>query len=239
MFWAIISPVSAAGLIGGFLIGAGLRVVAHRLISVALGLRGWSVPTRPSPREDLDPIGAVSVVLAGVGWGRGVDQAPSPARRGTGRATEPVLPDRTRRRSDRGRSALAMLGGPVAAVAAGQLSLAAYVTACPTDHTTLLLNRPSDILRGAVAPTLVGELILSSAVALLVFGLVALLPVPPLDGSRIVRLALTDRRRSPNRGLDLAGSVLLLVLAVVPVDGMPPLLTVLDLVGTPMLRLWT
>jgi len=53
---------------------------------------------------------------------------------------------------------------------------------------------------------------------LLGLGLRALVPVPPLDG---------------------LGVVALLVLVMIPVGGTPPLRALLDIVGTPLLRLWT
>ena len=117
--------------------------------------------------------------------------------------------------------------------------LAAFVLACPADRETLLLNRPSDVVRGVVAPTLVAQLMISAAVGALGFGLLALLPVPPLDGSRLVLLLVGDGSAEPGRVWDLVGSMLLLVVAALPVGRLPPLLTVLDLVGTPLLRVWT
>ncbi len=219
MLWAFAQPVAALGLAGGFLVGLGLRAVAQRCGVFVLGSGRSRPPVLASPRDDIDPIGIVSAVVAGTGWGRG---APS----------QPL--------ATRGRAALAVLAGPAAAIAAGQLTLAAFAVACPADRTVLLVNHPSDILRGVVAPTPVAQLVLSVAAALLCFGLLALLPVPPLDGSRLARLLFTDEVGPPSSMMDLLGSAILLILAVVPVTGkLPPLLMLLDVVGTPLLRIWT
>mgnify|MGYP003471615602 CR=1 FL=1 len=219
MLWAILSPVAAVGLTCGFLVGLGLRIVAQRLSGRLLGVRADRHLALPDPRTDIDPIGALSVLLVGTGWGRGAGGTPVPV--------------------GRGRVALAVLTGPVAAIVAAQVALAAFVAACPGDRTALLLNRPSDLLHGAVARTAVAQLILSVAVALLCFGLLALLPLPPLDGYRLARMLFTDTGAPVGRGADVAGSAVLLVLAAIPVGGVSPLLMVLDTVGTPLLRIWT
>jgi hypothetical protein len=77
------------------------------------------------------------------------------------------------------------------------------------------------VLRGVVAPSLAEQVVLSVVVGLVCFGLVALVPVPPTDGFRLLRLAS------------------FLLLLVVPVAGSPPLLVALDLVGTPLVRAWS
>jgi hypothetical protein len=75
-----------------------------------------------------------------------------------------------------------------------------FCFAYPFDRAALRLNRPSDVLRGVIAPTMAEQLALS----------------------------VTDR----------LGILALLVLLLVPVGGMPPLLTVLDWVGAPLMRIW-
>jgi Zn-dependent protease len=221
VLWAIVSPVSAFGLAAGFLAGLVLRVLGQRVGAWALGLGadGAAGLPLPLPHEDIEPIGIVSLLLSGVGWGRGM-----------GLGTRPGL--------SRGRLALIVLAGPLAAIVAAQLSLAAFVAACPAGRAALLLDRPSDVLRGVVG-SFIARLVLSVAVALLCFGLIALLPLPPLDGSRLASLLLTEGPAAPGRVADLVGSAALLVLAVAPVGRLPVLLTMLDAVGTPLLRIWT
>jgi Zn-dependent protease len=222
VFWAIVSPVAAMGLVGGFLVGLGLRILAQRTAAWLLGLR--PAPRRPSVRRDIDPIGLVSLMLSGIGWGRGANLLPSSAHQ---RTEIPRL-----------RLAMAVIAGPVAAVAAGELLLAAFVVACPGDRMALMLNRPSDVVHGVVEPTLVAQVTLSAAVGALGFGLLALLPFPPLDGWRLVPLLLARQPARGARTADLIGALILLALAAIPTGQLSPLLTVLDRLGTPLLRLW-
>jgi hypothetical protein len=114
------------------------------------------------------------------------------------------------------------------------VAFAAYHTAYPGLGLALRLNRPSDVLRGAIAPTVAAQLMLSVAVGLLCFGLVALLPVPPFDGFRLVTTAGGGQ---PGAGERLA-VVAVFILAVVPVAGRPPLMIALDAVAGPMVRMW-
>jgi Zn-dependent protease len=121
---------------------------------------------------------------------------------------------------------------------ASQLALGAFCVAYPLDRDALRLNRPSDVLRGVVAPTTAERLVLSVAVGLLCFGLLTLVPVPPLDGYRLVRLVGELAGDGPPLA-DRLGVVLLLALLIGPVGTDPPLLVVLDRLGAPLLRLWT
>lgn len=218
MLWALAQPVAVLGLAGGYLVALGLRLVAQRFGAWVLGVDRTRRAMTADPSTDVEPIGLVTAVVAGVSWGRGVQPA---------------------RGAARGRTALAILAGPVATIGAGQLVLAVFVAAFPADRTALRINRPSDVLHGVIVPTAAAQLMLSVAVALLCFGLLALLPIPPLDGSRLLRLLLVDGPAAPDAMIDLMGSAVLLVLAVTPTSGgVPPLLALLDLVGTPLLRLW-
>ena len=204
MLWALGQPAAAVGLVGAFLLGLGLRALAQRALSRAPG-----VPLRPRPRTDVEPLGAVAVLLGGTGWGRGV--------------ARPRLVE--------------IAAGPVAVLAASQVALAGFCFAYPSDREALRLNHPSDVLRGVVAPTMGEELILSIAVGLLCFGLLTLVPIPPLDGYRLVRLGLGADTATP-AVVDRVGVVVLLALLVVPVGDSPPLIRLLDLVGAPLLGLW-
>jgi hypothetical protein len=206
MLWALGQPAAAFGLLGAFVLGLGLRAVAQRLVQRLLGDR---VPLRPRPRTDVEPLGAVAVLIGGTGWGRAAA----------------------------GRGALMLASGPIAVLAASQVALAAFDFAYPNDREALRLNRPSDVLRGVVADTMAEELALSVAVGLLCFGLLALVPIPPLDGYRLVRLAVKGGETPPLA--ERIGVLVLLALLAVPVGGTPPLFRVLDWVGTPLLGLWT
>jgi hypothetical protein len=126
----------------------------------------------------------------------------------------------------------AVLAGPAAVLVASQLAFAAYHSAYPGLSLPLRLYRPSDVLRGMIAPTTAAELMLSVAVGLLCFGLVALLPVPPFDGYRLMAAPL---RRVAVERLAL---VTVFVLTVVPMAGRPPVLMALDTVAGPLVRFW-
>jgi Zn-dependent protease len=218
VLWALGQPAAAAGLASAFLIGLGLRVVAQRCCIRWLGSPlGSAVPVRPTPRTDVDPAGAMAVLFGGTGWGRGTPAG----------------------FTDRRRCALVLAAGPLAPLAVSQVALASFGRAYPAQRAALALNRPSDVLRGVVAPAMAEQLILSVAVGLLCFGLLALVPVPPLDGFRLVRLAWDELPVAPTPLADRLGVVALLILLMVPVGSRPPLLAVLDFVGAPLLRLWT
>ena len=204
MLWALGQPAAAVGLVGAFLVGLGLRALAQRAVG-----RRPGVPMRPRPRTDVEPLGAVAVLLGGTGWGRGM--------------ARPRLVE--------------VAAGRVAVLVASQVALAAFCFAYPAEREALRLNHPSDVLRGVVAPTMGEELILSIAVGLLCFGLLSLVPIPPLDGYRLVRLALGNDAATP-AVVDRVGVVVLLALLVVPVGDTPPLVRLLDLVGAPLMGLW-
>lgn len=206
MLWALGQPAAAIGLIGAFVLGLGVRSVAQRWYTRR---RGQPVALRPSPRTDVDPIGAVAVLVGGTGWGRG-----STDRRGA-----------------------ELVAGPLVVLLCSQLVFAAFRIAYPHDREALRLNRPSDVLRGVVAPSMSQELLLSVAVGLLCFGLLAFVPVPPLDGYRLARLIWGVDGDGPALA-DRIGVLALLLLFVVPVRGTPPLFTVLDWVGAPLMRMW-
>jgi Zn-dependent protease len=207
VLWALGQPAAAIGLAGAFLLGVGLRAFAQRVC-------GGVSPRRPDPRRDLDPIGAVAVLLGGTGWGRG-----------------PLV------RSPRG--GLALVAGPAAVLTASQAAFACFRFAYPAGRADLAVNRPSDVLRGVVAASMAEQLMLSVAVGLLCFGLLALVPVPPLDGYRLLRLLWSGVDAVVPPVVDRVGVLALLLLLAVPVHGSPPLLAVLDAVGTPLVRLWT
>jgi len=210
VLWALGQPAAAIGLIGAFALGLGIRATAQRCCARWLGDR---VQLRPSPRTDIEPLGAVAVLVGGTGWGRGFSGG-------------------LRRRW------LVLLAGPCSVLLVSQLALAAFCVAYPLDRDALRLNRPSDVLRGVVAPTMAEQLVLSVAVGLLCFGLLTLVPVPPLDGYRLFRLVWGLAGDGPPLA-DRLGVVALLVLLIVPIGPDPPLLVVLDRLGAPLLRLWT
>lgn len=210
MLWALAQPAAIAGLVAAYVLGVALRVAGASVASRVLGLR--ATPTRAG----VEPLAVLAATLSGTGWGR-----PSPV-------------------SYSWRVLVAIAAGPVTVLATSQLAFAAYHAAYPHNGLTLRLNRPSDVLHGAVAPTHAAQLMISVAVGLLCFGLLALVPVPPLDGYRLIIGYGTTARPVPCRPrlVEQLGLVAVLLLLVVPVAGHPPLLAVLDVVGGPLVRVW-
>jgi hypothetical protein len=206
MLWALAQPAAMAGLLAAFAVGVGLRAAASWSVARLLKVRCDALSTR------FDPLGVVAACFSGTGWGR-------PSRPAAG-----------------SRERWAIAAGPVAVLVASQLAFVAYHRAYPGMGLPLRLNLPSDVLRGAVAPTHAAQLMLSVAVGLLCFGLLALLPVPPFDGYRLIT---TPGAVSAWERLAAVG---VLVLLVVPVpeylSGRPPLLMALDTVAGPLVRVW-
>lgn len=221
MFFALGQPAALAGLLVAFAAALGVRAAVTRWLSPVS--RPPAVPVfGADPRRDIDPYGAVAAVFAGTGWGRGLGEPPGHAH--------------WRRR------ALVFAAGPLAVFGAAQLGFAAYVTAYPQQRLGLLLNVPSDVLRGAVAPSPGAQLMISVAVGLLSFGVLALLPVPPLDGFGLLWSTLYDAGSASGRrwlwcAEHNAGVPVLLALSVFPVHR-PVLYVPIDLIGTPLMRMW-
>jgi hypothetical protein len=225
VLWALGQPVAFAGLVIAFLFGVALRAVAIRFTTRVLGLAPRREPLAPRPREDLDPFGAVVAVLGGTGWGRPLDIDEVPRHRG------------------RGRAALVFAAGPLSAFVVAQLALAAYVVFFPISALVNLSLYPmSAVLRGIPDASYPAQFLVSFAVALLGFALLALIPTPPLDGFGLLYSAF----RHPGAGFQWArlwlreknlGVVLLLVFALFPTND-PILLMLIDLIGTPLMRVW-
>jgi hypothetical protein len=202
MLWALAQPAAMAGLVAAFTVGVGLRAAASWSAARFFKVHRDAVSTR------FDPLGVVAACFSGTGWGRPC-AAPG---------------------SHRERWAVA--AGPVAVLLASQLAFVSYHRAYPGAGLPLRINRPSDVLHGVVAPTHAQQLMLSVAVGLLCFGLLALLPFPPFDGYRLIA---TPGAAAPWERL---AAVAVLVLLIVPVSGRPPLLMALDTVAGPLVRVW-
>lgn len=221
MLFALGEPVAFVALVGAFLLGLLLRAVAIRITARTLHLAGRHDPITPRPREDVDPFGAVAAAVGGMGWGKMISVDEVPRARG------------------RGRAAAVFAAGPVVCILASQLLFAAYVLVFPENLLSVL--SPSDVLHGFALPP-AEQVLLCLAVGLLCFGLLALIPIPPLDGFGILWSAL----RRPGAGAQQMrlwleeknlGVLILLVCCFFPLS-FPLLLTVLDLLGVLFLRLW-
>jgi len=223
LLFAIGQPAALAGLLIAFPLAVALRAVAGRLAARACGAVPAGAPVRPDLRRDLDPFGAVAAVLGGTGWGRAAD------------------PEELPRRLSRRRRAAVVAAGPVAVLVAGLAALAGYRAVSPRAPVLLRLDHPSEVLRGVVGPA-ADQVSVSVAAGLVCFAVVALLPLPPLDGFALLWLAL--RRPGPAAyrvrhwlAENNIGVALLLLLLLVPLRR-PVLHQVLDLLATPLLRVW-
>jgi Zn-dependent protease len=221
VLFALGQPVAFAALVVAFLLGLLLRASAIRLTARRLGLADRRDPIAPRLREDIDPFGAVAAALGGMGWGKMISVDEVPRHRG------------------RGRAAAVFAAGPLTCIVAAEALFAAYVILYSGDLLSVL--SPADVLLGLNLP--VGpQVLLCLAVGLLSFGLLALIPIPPLDGFGILYYAL----RRPGGGMQWMrlwfedkniGVLILLILSLFPF-GAPFLIRILDILGVPFIRLW-
>jgi hypothetical protein len=223
LLFALGQPAAFAGLLIAFLLALVLRAYAIRLTARTLRLTGRGEPVTPRLREDIDPFGAVAAAVGGAGWGKVIDVDEVP--RGYGR----------------GKAAAVFAAGPIVILIVAQIGLAAFAFAFP-DALQLAIYRPSDILRGQFHATLGQQVLLGVAVGLLGFGILALLPIPPLDGFGLLWSAM----RRPGNGMQTyrlwfdqknIGVVVLLAGSFFPFT-YPLLLVPLDLFGTVFMRVW-
>ena len=223
MLFALGQPAAFAGLLIGFVLALLLRAVAIRLVGRSVGIVASGESVRPRPREDLDAFGAVAAAVGGAGWGRIIDVDEVPRWRG------------------RGRAALVFAAGPIVTVLAAQVVFLAFRLLYGDDVGFVLLD-PSDVLRGQFEATFDVQVLLSIAVALLGFGILSLLPIPPLDGFGL----LWSAQRNPGAGMQgyrlwfqekNLGVVILLACCFFPLS-YPLLLVPIDLLGGIFLRIW-
>jgi hypothetical protein len=221
VLFALGEPVAFVALVVAFLLGLALRAVAMRFTARVVGLGDGRPSARFSPRRDIDPFGAVAAAIGGMGWGRQLSVDEVPHWRG------------------RGRAAAVFAAGPVACILAGELIIAGFALVHPTIE--LAGQLPGTILRGFSMPV-AEQVALSLGTGLLAFGLLALIPIPPLDGFGILWFAM--RKPGPSMAwLRLwfedknIGALILLVCAFFPTS-YPVLMWIIDFLGVLFLRIW-
>ena len=223
MLFALGQPVAFAGLLVAFLLALLLRAYAIRLTARTLRLTHRGEPVTPRLREDVDAFGAVAAAVGGAGWGKIIDVDEIPRAQG------------------RGKAAAVFAAGPLITLLAAQIVFLAHKLLFP-DVFGLAFLRPSDVLRGQFDADLLSQFLLCVATGLLGFGLLALLPIPPLDGFGL----LWSAQRRPGTGMQgyrlwfqekHIGVVVLLVCCFFPLS-YPLLLIPIDLLGTVFLRIW-
>jgi Zn-dependent protease len=223
VIFALAQPASLAGLLLAFVVALALRAVVQRVLARRL-LR--TAAERPifSLKRDADIFGFVGALFGGTGWGK-----PAP------------IPDYHpgRRPHDAGRRAVVLLAAPVLLVVLGEAILVAYPASADGIAWT---PTPSNVLLGLPGAPL-NQVVLSFAMGLLCFGLLDLIPLPPLDGWGLLRLAIrhegTGMQRARHWLVDQNVGTAILVIGMLPLFGRGGLwLIVLDALATPLLLPW-
>lgn len=219
MLFALVHPVAFVALVASFLLGIVVRAVAIRFTAKRLGLADREDSVVPRLREDIDPFGAVAAAIAGMGWGKMLSVDDIPQFRG------------------RGRAATVFLAGPLSCLVLAQVFFVAYVLAYPFGF----LAEPALVLHG-VDGAVGQQILLSFAVGLLSFGILELIPIPPLDGFGVLWYAM----RRPGKSMQWmrlwfehknVGVVILLVISLFPL-GSPFLLRIINFIGLLVVNLW-
>lgn len=221
MLFAIGSPTSLVLLLVSFVVAVTLQGWVSSLVAARSGDRTVTAEgrTAPDPRRHLDPFGTVSAAIAGVGWPKVVE-----------------APDRRRR----GGMVAALLSGPVANLVVGLGALLALGLTAGAVFTTM----PSRLLQEGAPLDLPERALLLFGLANLMTGLLALVPLPPLPGGRLL-FGLAPRtvgwQKAEYQLIERnIGVAVLLALLLIPLAGQRALLSViLDAVAAPLVRLVT
>ena len=225
MLYALGDPVSFVVLVLSFLVAATLHGWVQALVATRTGDRRPAMEgrTRPDPRRHVDPFGAVAAAIAGVGWARPVEP-----------------PDRRRR----GALVAVLLSGAVANVVVGFALLVGVrvLTGGVTGMTVQLLQY--GVGQGLGGGDLLARVLLMLGLMNVYVGALSLVPLPPLDGGRLL-FALAPRTTGWQKAeyqLDERniGVAVLLALLLIPLGGPQALLPVLlDTVVGPLADLVT
>ncbi|GAA3389701.1 hypothetical protein [Cryptosporangium minutisporangium] len=226
MLFALSRPAALAGLALAFVLALVIRVLAIRVVQRRQVPAGWGTPRRSGGKlvdvkRDVDIFGVVAAVVGGTGWGKKAEDS--------GMAPPPLR---------------VLLAGPIAVLVAAQAAFLAFRLV--TGPVALDALDVSNVLRGDVlGGTTVEIFLLSLAVGLLCFGLLDLVPLPPLDGWGLLRHAV----KRPGTGFQKArywleeqnvGIAILLAGMLLPLfRGLPLFLFLLDLVSWPFLLIWS
>ncbi len=216
MILAILHPFAFLGLLVGFLASVVLRAVVQHLIA---NRSPFARRERLfDPRRDIDVFGAVAAVIGGTGWGRKADDQARPA---------------------------ALIAGPLAVLGMSQLAFLGYVL-LGGDRLLPQIHGVGDAFRGVPIGLVWEQFLYSFAIATLAFGLLALVPLPPLDGWGLLARRAGNR---PSQGFARAhhwlveqniGVVILLVGMIIPLAaGVPLFVFLLDVVAIPFRVLWS
>jgi Zn-dependent protease len=225
VLYALGDPLSLVLLLASFLVAVTVVGWTSSLVAARQGQREVVAErrTRPDPRRHVDPFGAIAVAIAGIGWARPV---------------EPSHRMSTSRQS-KGSLVAQQLSGPLVAIVVGLVSLALLPL---LDAAVLGLGSASRVLQTGVDGDLGARALLLFGLAHLMTGLLALVPLPPLPGGRLL-FALAPRtpgwQKAEYQLVERSiGVAVLLALVLIPLGGPQALLpTLLDTVAEPLVRL--
>jgi Zn-dependent protease len=175
------------------LVGAlGLHEYAHAL---AADLQGDRLPRAmgrltPNPVRHLDPLGTICILLVGFGWGKPVEFRPQALS------------------SKRFGAAIVALAGPMMNLALAVVAAFAFVPLCNSDVACTLVG--GDAFGAGSGPLVkFAGVFMGINLLLAVFNLV---PLPPLDGSRLLTIFLPPNKQKIVFFLDQYGFLILLAL---------------------------
>ena len=159
-------PSELLGLVIALLVGIVLHAIAQAAVARATGDRmpAASGRLRPDPRRHFDPFGVIVMIISGVGW------------------PKPVPLQEPRFRGGRTRYVLAILAGPATNLVLAVLGLLALRL---TNAPFLLSQSPFGPLFGF---TFGQKLLFEFTVVNAALGVLTLIPLPPLDGARLLWL---------------------------------------------------
>lgn len=179
-----------------FVLGIGFHEFCHVLVAYLLGDPTGKQMGRLTlnPLRHLDPFGSIMLLMVGFGWGK-------PA---------PVNPNRLRLGPKTGWAVVA-LAGPVSNFAIAAV-LAALLKLGPLQD-ALLTGRP--VSQWGVSDFLT-NVILFSVVINILLGVFNLLPIPPLDGYRVLLRLLPDDLARAYQGIEQYGLFILMILFAIP-----------------------
>lgn len=221
MLYSLGNPLSLVILLVGFTLALTVHGVVQALVASRVGDRRPAAEGRRSldPRAHVDPFGAVAGLIAGVGWAKPVEP-----------------PDRRRR----GAMVAVLLSGAVADIVLGLLALLALrLVVGPVGG---LGSYAVLLQQGVGADDLLAQVLLLLGLSLLFFGALALVPLPPLPGGRLL-FGLAPQtagwQKAEHQLVERnIGVAVLLALLLIPLGGPLPLLpTLLDTVLAPLVDL--
>ena len=227
MLYALGHPTSFLVLALSFVLGITLHGWVQAVVADRMGDRRPRLGRRtsPHPQVHLDPFGAVGALIGGLGWAH-------PIELGT--------------RRDRARTITVGLVGPLVNILLGLGLLVLYRATLSSGASELLglvfaHEGAGYALQhgGSLSGDVLGYAVLLAGASQLYLGVLSLIPIPPLDGGRML-FALAPRTLGWQRAQHYLveqniGVVIVLVLLVLPLGGQLLLLQVLDSLLAPLL----